>query len=209
MMDIIDKLLDSLKNGNYSIALILVMILLIIKSKDIYKVYQEFKKQKIERLKELQTIDNLDEETKTFIKDSLNNEVFYQLTGINADKYLKNNLIKVYESSKGIITYKDLKISQRFLKIENNVLTIEIKTGDKIEEWFNIFISIILIIIASYFFSIPSLLPNLKLLQVGLALFIGIFIYLFAGFTIAQTFPIRKAKKIKVILENLTKQSSQ
>ena len=208
-MDIIDKLLDSLKNGNYSIALILVMILLIIKSKDIYKVYQEFKKQKIERLKELQTIDNLNEETKTLIKDSLNNEVFYQLTGINADKYLKNNLIKVYESSKGIITYKDLKISQRFLKIENNVLTIEIKTGDKIEEWFNIFISIILIIIASYFFSIPSLLPNLKLLQVGLALFIGIFIYLFAGFTIAQTFPIRKAKKIKVILENLTKQSSQ
>ncbi len=204
-MDLINKLLDSVKNGNYIIALIIVMIILMIKSRDIYRFYQEFKKQKIEIFIKLQTLNNLDEKIKNLIGESLNNEIFYQLTGINADKYLRNHIIDIYEKLKGEITYEDLKIAQKFLKIKDNKLTIEIKTADNIEYGFNIFFSLILIIIASYFISMPSLIPNLKILQIIITLFIGVFIYLFAAFTIAQTFPIRKAKKIDKSIKEINK----
>lgn len=208
-MDLISKFLESIKNGNYSIALIIVMIFLIIKLRDIYKFYQEIKQQKIQRLKDLQNINDLDEKIKSSIKDSINNEVFYILTGINAEKYRRNKIIEICENSQGMLSYKDLKMSQKFLNLENNNLLIKITIWDKIEKWFNISISFILIIIASYFISIPSLIKEPTLLQIAISLLFGIFTYLFAGFTIAQTFPIRKAENIKDILENLTKQSNQ
>ena len=204
-MDLINKIIESFEKGNYSLAFIVVMILLVIKSKNIYSFYKEFKQQKIKTFKELYSEDNLDEHIKKMLNDYINNEVFYQLTGIYTEKFLRNKIIETYETAQGLITYRDLKIAHRFLTLKDGELVVKINLSDKIDKWFNIFLSTLLLIIASYIISLPSITDKPSLVQILISTSFGILTYLFAGFLIAQTFPIKKAKKIEGILQNLTK----
>jgi len=204
-VDILNEIIKNLEQGNYALALIVVMIFLVIKSKNIYIFYKDFKQHKIKKFKEFTTENNLDEDIKKISIDFLNNEIFYQITGINAEKNLRKKIIEIYEKNQGKFSYKDLKIAQRFLILEGDKLAIKITYWDTIEMWFNITLSMILMIIASYFISLPSMINSLALFNILISISFGIFTYLFAGFVIAQTFPIRKAKKLANIL-NLTNQ---
>lgn len=207
-MDLINKLIESAEKGNYYLPIIVVMILLVIKLRSIYSFYEDFKQQKIKIFRELYSEDSLDEHIKKILKDSINNEVFYQLTGIYTEKFLRNKIIEIYEKSQGLITYRDLKIAQHFLRLEENKLVVKINLSDKINKWFNVFLSILLVIIASYIISLSSIIDNLPLVKILISNLFGVLTYLFAGFIISQTFPIKKAKKIENILQNLTTYSS-
>ena len=201
-MELIKNIFESIQKGNYFIAVVLVILITIIRLKEIINFYYEFKQYKIRNLRNLYNED-IDQSMKKMLQNYINNEIFYQLTGIRAEKFLRDKIVETYEKAQGLITYKDLKSAQRFLVIDDGELKVKVTIFDKIDKWFNLFLSIILIFITSYLFLLPSFINKPSLTQILISFSFGVFTYIFAGFLIALTFPIKKAEKIKKLLRNL------
>lgn len=198
IMDLLNRFLDSLLNGNYIIAFFAFVIILVFKAKAIYSFLDTLRSTKMKKIEELSKLDYNCALMKEHVNDCVNNEVFKTTTGINVEKVLREKLMHLQINSNGVLGYKRLKRALPYFCMIDNKLKIEINFWEYVYLVWNTILAIILTLMASFFMIMPSLSEKLSLYQTFISAVIGIVIYLVAGFVISETFSIRTARAIKL-----------
>ena len=201
MSEISDKLITFISEGNYLIGIMLLGIGIIINIPKIKEFIDSIKKQRINNITEAMQTKQLSEVTTKFLSEKLETEYFYLITGIYAEKPLRDKIIVTHQNANGKLRFKMIEKGFEHLEIENNELTVKFSPLDKIYYLYN-FINGILFFMAglfllSYsliFFDAASTIKIISLTSIGLVLLpIGVSM-------LFMVLPFFSAKKIKKFL---------
>lgn len=167
--------------------------------KNVHEFFDSFSSKKQTKIEYLLKENLVNEKIKLVLQEQLDSIVFRYVTGIKTNKYLREQIIKLYDLANGRLTYLDFKNASRFLTIDEDG-KIKVKQVKKIEQ-----LEYFLYWSVSFFFLFMSFLLLMLILFVeisNLRLQIAILFYVILFFTLSlvivtQTFPLLAAKKIK------------
>jgi len=211
MEKFLDYLIKGLETKNFLIPIVIVIVTIIFKAKDIMEFFDLIKSREQKLLEELLKISEtklLSEETKEIIKERIDTIAFKKATGIYAEAPLREHIFKFYQSMKNEVSLYQIKMAMPYIKIKDNNLAIELNFWNKIEFWIiNIGASIL------FFFSLLILLGGTFLQQKSLynAIF-SILLYLvfvtFAILLFKSSLPYRYAKRLQELIKKYNSNNS-
>lgn len=173
--------------------------------KAIYDLWDVASRRKISRLKEIKDFfgeNSITEKSKVILREKINSMIFEIITGIKADKYLRERVMALYENSKGRLSYDDFRKARFFLEIKDDgSLEIRnIRIPDRAAHYFNRVVSLLYFLMGSLLLIVSILATNL----IGRLILIlcASFIFALALFTMSQSGSLPAAEKIKGEIEN-------
>ena len=200
---ILEALLKSMENGNWLIAVAIIAVAVIINLKGILDFFEKQNSKREDFVKEALKIEAVAGAARTFLEEELNYILFKKVTGIPADRVLREKIKDIVERSNGEIQTFQLAKSKKFIKIKDGTLNISIEKSDRFEWLINWLFAIILALMALYFFMVPVTIKGVQLYQAATVMGFGVLTFFFALFIVSQTIPLSVAKRIKPQVEKL------
>lgn len=202
MKDVLDKLIDSLSNGNILLAAVIVAVALVFNYKKIVEFLEERKKARITKLTDALKCEFVTGLTKEHLQEELATEQFKITTGIGLEKQFREAVIQAHKSTNGELSFIHFKRALPHLFFEKNNLDVKVSTFEKVSYWFNLVFGFILGFLALILMILPSQINGVTLIQFFTLFALGCFFITVCLFMLTQTFPVISAKKIKKQLSN-------
>lgn len=180
---------------------VLAFILVMMYSKPILNLLDQWKMRKINYLTSLYDNKNLDEDTKKMIKAEINNAAFKSAIGIQVETLLREQLVALHNQDKNTFTWRRLRMALSYIEIEDTDIIVKIRWFDKFSYYLSIsgmIFSFIMYIINWIIFAFNRNLDsfiNAVILTFGMGL-----LFFFFGYQFAQ---YHHAVKLKKNLEEL------
>lgn len=193
---ILDKLIESLNNGNILVAVVVIFVAIIFNYKNISELFYDKKKEKIIKLNESLLCEHVTGLTKEHLVEELIKEQFKLHTGIGVEKEFREALISEHRNTNGEISFSHFKRALPFIFYENGRILVKLSPFDKAGYFVNLlagflmaFLGLLVAVLTSQIHQ-PTIFQILSML--GLAIF-----FMFVGFyMLTQTFPFTSAKKL-------------
>jgi hypothetical protein len=203
----IDKLFDpflkGLESGNWGIVFVVVAVALIVNLRPILEFLERRESRREEFVKEAIKIEAVAGAVRSFLEEELNYLLFKKVTGIPANRALRDKIKDVVDRSAGEIQTFQLARAKNHIKMKDGKLRIIIDTSDKAEWLFNWVAAIAMTLFALGFFMLPSAIKGVTLQQLATLMGIGFLFFLFALFLVSQTIPLSVARKLEPIITKL------
>lgn len=200
---LLDPLLKGLENGNWGIVFVVVAIALIVNLRPILEFLERRESRREEFVKEAIKIDAVAGSVRSFLEEELNYLLFKKVTGIPANRALREKIKDVVDRSAGEIQTFQLARAKKHMKMKDGKLEVSIDTSDKVEWFFNWFAAIAMALFALGFFMLPSAIKGVTLQQLVTLMGLGFLFFLFALFLVSQTIPLSVARKLEPIITRL------
>ncbi len=201
---LLDPLLKALESGSWGIVFLLVAVAVIANLRPILEFLERRESRREEFVKGALQVEAVAGAARSFLEEELNYLLFKKVTGIPADRHLREKLKDIVDRSAGEIQTSQLaKKAKPHLRMKGGRLSIVIGTSDRIESAFNWFFAITMAFLAIALFMLPSAIKGVTLQQLLSLMALGIVFFFFALFLVSQTIPLSVAKKISPIIERL------
>ena len=200
---LLDPLLKALENGNWGVVFIVAAIALVFNLRPILEFLERREGRREEFVKDAIKIEAVAGAVRAFLEEELNYLMFKKVTGIAANKALRDKLKDIVDRSAGEIQTFQLAQAKSHIRMKQGKLLVEISTANKIEWIFNWSLAVAMAIFALIFFMLPSAIKGITLLQLGSLMGLGFVFFLFALFLVSQTISYTVAKKLQPIVANL------
>lgn len=148
MKDFMDKLVDSLSNGNYLLGIVIVVVAFIFNYKTIVDFWEERKKARISKLTDAVKCDFVSGLTESHLQEELATEHFKITTGIRLEKQFREAVIKAHQSTNGTVSFVHFKRAIPHFSYDGDSgnVTVCISKFELFIYWFNfIFTSIFML----------------------------------------------------------------
>ena len=209
MKDILDKLIDSLNNGNLLLAVVIISVALVFNYKKIIEFFEERKKAKLKSLTDALSCEHVSGATKEHLINEVEAEHFKVATGVSLEREFREAVINAHKNAKGNLSFLVFKRALPHLKFQDSELSIKITRFELCAYWFNLIFGFIMAISGLVLMVLPSQIPGANITQ-SLSLFgMGVFFILVAMFMLSETFPVRSARYIEAELKKHHNNSSQ
>jgi hypothetical protein len=203
LKEILDKLIDSLSNGNVLLAMVIVAVALVFNYKKIVEFFEEREKARIVKLSEALQCEHISGLTKSHLEDELATELFKITTGIRLEKEFREAVIQAHKNTQGELNFIHFKRALPYIFYKDLKLEIKISTFDQASYWFNLFFGFILAFSGLLLIALPSQIKGINIVQALSVLGTGAFLMAIALFMLSQTFPIVSAHKISNELKKI------
>ncbi len=201
MQIVLEKIIESLNNGNILVAVLIAFIALIFNYKKLVHFFDERKKTRVLVLTETLECQYINGLTKSHIEDELATEQFKLATGIRLEKEFREAVIQAHQKTNGELSFPHFKRALPYLFYEKSALKIKISKFEIIGFWFNYLSGFVLALIGLIFLVLPNLIKGIQMSQTFNLLGLGIFFITIALFSLYQTFPIKSARYISSELD--------
>ena len=201
MQEVLNKIIESLENGNILLVVALVAVALVINSQKILEYYESRKRLRIEKLKEALASEHVKDSTRTHLEDDLEAEYFNLATGINLERDFREAIIKAHQSSDGDIRFVHFKRAMPHIKFNNKALSVVITPAEKASYLFNNLFGSLIGLFGLTLLILPGLFKGATIIQILTFLGMGLFFIVVAMFMLFQTFPVISARKVRGYLE--------
>lgn len=206
--DMIDKLLDpllkGLESGNWGIVFVVVAIALIVNLRPILEFVERRESRREEFVKEAIKIEAVAGAVRSFLEEELNYLLFKKVTGIPANRALRDKLKDIVDRSGGEIQTFQLARAKKHLRMKDGKLKINIDTSDKVEWLFNWAAAIAMALFALAFFMLPTAaIKGVTLQQLVTLMGLGFLFFIFSLFLVSQTISLSVARKLEPIITRL------
>lgn len=196
--DILEKVLDSLNEGNFLPTVMIILVVFLFNYKKIVEFFEERRKARIVKLNEALECEFIKDQTKKHLEDELAAEHFNIVTGIKLEKNFREALIKTYQKMNGEVAFIHFKRAIPHLYFRNSDIEVKISLFEKIRYLFNFVFGITLAIFGFYIMTSLKATSILDMLyQVG----IGLFIFVMSLMMLYQTFSVESARKIQKFIK--------
>lgn len=208
MKDIIDKLFESLHDGNILLGVVIVSVVLVFNYKKIVEFLEERKKSKITKLIEVLKCDFVTGVTKEHLERELATEQFKITTGIRLEKQFREAVIQAHKSANGELAFIHFKRALPHLLYEQRLLKVKVSLFEQVHYWFNLIFGFILAFSGLALMVFPRQVEAGNFVQLITIFGLGCFFIAISLFMLAQTFPIVSARKIEILLSNTSHNNS-
>jgi hypothetical protein len=203
MPEIADRIISSVEEGNFFVALIIVAIAVLFNYKKIASYLMDRKKARLAAISEALSCDHLDEPTKDYLQEELVTEHFKVTIGIRMERRIREMVLNLYARSEGNLSFRHFKRAFPHLIIKNGELDVRISVFDKIGYYFNLVFGAILVL-----FGVLLLIMSMYVVAIDLAQFFilfisSIFFLLFSVFMIVQIAPVISARYVEEEVKKL------
>ena len=204
MKDVLDKLIESLNNGNILLGVVIVVVALVFNYKKIVEFLEERKKARISKLTEALKCDFVTGVTKSHLEEELATEQFKITTGMRLEKQFREAVIQAHKSTNGELAFVHFKRAIPHLFYERNIIKVKISFFEKVSYWFNLLFGFILAFSGLALMVLPSQIKGINFVQFIIFFGLGCFFISIALFMLFQTFPVVSARKIEKHLLDTT-----
>lgn len=211
MKDFMDKLVDSLSNGNYLLGIVIVVVAFIFNYKTIVDFWEERKKARISKLTDAVKCDFVSGLTESHLQEELATEHFKITTGIRLEKQFREAVIKAHQSTNGTVSFVHFKRAIPHFSYDGDSgnVTVCISKLELFIYWFNFIFGVGMALFGLLLTGISSQIPNISLIQVFSVIFIGVFFIFTSIFMLSQTLPVVSAKIIEKELSSIAKKENK
>lgn len=201
--ELIKKLIDSLENGNWLIALVVIAIAIIVNLKDILEFLERQGNKKEEFIKEALKIDSVKGAARTFIEEELNYLIFKKVTGISADKVFREKVKEIIEKAEGELQFFQVARARKHLSVKEGKIIVKLSGWDRVEYYFNWVVAANTVVFGLLFLILPTTIKGLTIYQFAVFFFVSIISFFFSVFLAGQTMPFSEAKRIQPLIERV------
>lgn len=201
MQKILDKLIDSLNNGNILGGVIIVAVALIFNYKKIIEFMEERKKTKVAKFAEALNCKHITGLTKSHLEEALATEQFWLTTGVRAEKQFREAILKAHQDTNGELRFVHFKRAQPHFTFKDAKIEVKITTFENVGFWLNFSIGISMCLLGLIVFGILlfSLIPfsdikNVPSLPGSLSL--GSLSLVAGVFMLLETLPVISARYV-------------
>jgi len=201
MDKVISNIVSELSNENYIIVAVIVVCTIVFNLNAIANFFDARKKVKINLINDALGNDNVTGATKKYLENLVEFEYFHKITGVAAEKDIREKLIEAYESTHGKIRFSHFKRSVPYINFYNDQINIEIGWFSKIAFAYNIisafcnFIGVVLLLSLIYF---QTEVVVVDIYQGLMALTV---MFLLGMFFLSQSLPVVSSYYVKKHLE--------
>jgi hypothetical protein len=190
------QFLDAVKDENTLFVFIIISTVIGLNFRSFIELYWNFQTRRYNLLENALKLESLDEPTKVASLERLRSFYFKQATGITADKLLREKIVRLVEHSSGEIKISTLARIDRFLKLKNGKLLIEIDRVDFFGAIFNALLSVVMIFYSLVVFFLAVATKASAYLQFASLFLTGCLLLAFATFLLSQASLIYLAKRL-------------
>jgi hypothetical protein len=151
-MEIINKLIKSIEEGNILVTGIIIFVALIFNYKSIIEFLDSRKKVKISKLEEALKNENIKGLDRELLESELIKEQFKSTIGLDVEKEFREAIISTHKNTKGEVRFVHFQRGLPFLEYENNILKVTISKIEHVGFYINIVSSILLVFIGFVLF---------------------------------------------------------
>lgn len=206
---LLEHLLNSLDKGNWLVVIVIIAIAVIVNIKAILEFFERRGKRRDEFVKESLKLEEVKDSTRFFLEEELNYLVFKRITGISANKILREKIKILIDKSNGELQTFQLAHASNHLKMKDGKLTINITIADNIEYIFNWSFAIFILLFSLFCLLLPIIVKGIAIQQIVIFIGLSVLMFFFGLFLVSQTLPIFVAKKIHPIIEKIESISVQ
>ncbi|WP_116324238.1 hypothetical protein [Cupriavidus taiwanensis] len=204
MDKLIEMLLKSIQDGQWSVGAVVVIVAVVVNLRGILEYFERRGSRRENYVKEALKIELIKDSTRAFLEEELNYLVFRKITGISADRALREKIGALVDRSRGDLQPFQFARARKFIKLKDGKLTVSISTMDHIEKYFNWSAAILVAIFGVGNFILPVAVAKGAAFQYAFtSLVFGVLMVLFSVFLLSQTIPVAVAARIKPIVEKL------
>ena len=208
-----DKLLESLakalESGNWSYVFLVAAVGLVFNLRTIFDFFERRENRREEFVKDAIKIDAVVGAARSFLEEELNYLLFKKVTGIAANRALREKLKDIVDRSGGEIQTFHLARVRGLLKMKDGKLTIVVGRFERFEWFLNWVLAIAMALSALTFFLLPSSIKGMTFQQLASLMGLGVMFFFFALFLVSQTIPVSAAKWLTPIVERLESRTSE
>ncbi|WP_020405207.1 hypothetical protein [Hahella ganghwensis] len=210
MEAILNKLVDSLNNGNWLVALVVIVLAIVFNLKKIFEHLEERKKSRIIKIKEALECPNVQGLTRSHLEEQLATEYFKISTGLGVEKELREALIEAHRNTNGELNFRHFKQALSHIRYKNSILKVKITWFEKLGFVFNAIFGLFLLVlgfllIIAMFLQLGEISISHALFRIGSGLtFIVVSLYMFW-----EMVPVVSAWWVKAELEKQAQFKSQ
>mgnify|MGYP005869624949 CR=1 FL=1 len=197
MQEVLDKLIESLKNGNILLAAVVVVIALIFNYKKIADFLDERKKTRINRLSEALKCEQVKGTTKSHLESELAKEYFMMTTGIGLETEFREKLIQAHRNTKGELSFAHFKRALPHLRYEESEISVKISWFEWIGYLFNLVFGYLTALLGLILLILPGQIDGINVVQALSIVGLGVFLTVVALFMIYQTFSVVSARMVE------------
>lgn len=208
MKDVLDKLIESLSNGNILLSVVIVAVAFVFNYKKIVEFLEERKKARITKLTEALKCDFVTGVTKEHLEEELATEQFKITTGIRLEKQFREAVIQAHKSANGELAFIHFKRALPHLLYEQNLLKVKVSLFERVNYWFNLIFGFVLAFSGLAFMVLPSQVAEGSFVQIITTFGAGCFFFAISLFMLSQTFPVVSARKIENLVSNNSRNDS-
>ena len=199
----LEPLLKGLESGDWSIVFAIVSVALIFNLRPIFDFFERRRQRREEFVKEALKIDALIGASRSILEEELNYLLFKKITGISANRTLRDKLKDVVDRSGGEIQISHLARVKGLIRMKNGQLSIVVGNFAKFEWVINWVLAISMAIFALSFFMLPSAIKGITFQQLISLMALGALFFVFALFLVSQTIPVSTAKWLGPLITRL------
>lgn len=196
MKDVLDKLVESLSNGNILLGFVIIAVALIFNYKKIVEFFEERKKVRIINLLEALRCEYVTGLTKSHLEDELATEQFKITTGVRLEKQFREAVIQSHKNADGELAFLHFKRALPHLFYTQKKLEIKISTFEIFSYWFNFIFGFVLAFSGLILIVLLSLVKDISFVEGMTVIGLGCFFITVALFMLYQTFSVSSARKI-------------
>ncbi|WP_136678664.1 hypothetical protein [Neptunomonas sp. XY-337] len=199
----LETIIDSLKNGEFVLTILIILISLIVNYEKIILIIENRNKARVRKLLEAIECQSAKGVTKEYLIEELANEQFKVATGIGAERELREAMILLHRSMEGELPFKYFKRALPHLSLKEGEIEVTISKLDSVNFWFNLLVGILLSVAGLVLMILPTQVnltfpSNTITITHLIALFsLGVAYMALSVFLISQVMPVAAAKKLK------------
>lgn len=162
-----------------------------------------FSNKKIIKIKSLNNVLNSDYvkgHTRTHLENELETEYFKLYSGLRIEKSVREELIKVLDSTNGELSFLNFKNALPNILYKEGKLDIKITLFDKIYYFFHLLGGLFLAFFGVFLVFTPAIITSTNLKSLLFYFLTGVFFMIAAGFMVKQTSSVYSAKLVRPYL---------
>jgi len=196
LQEVLNKLIDSLNNGNILMAAVVVAVALVFNYKKIADFLDARKKTRISRLSDALKCEQVSGSTKSHLEAELAKEYFKITTGINLETEFREALIQAHKNTNGELPFVHFKKALPYLRFEDSKISVKISLFELLGYFFNLVFGFLMAFLGLILLILPGQIKGVNIVQALSIVGLGIFLIAVALFMLYQTFPVVSARLI-------------
>jgi len=199
--EILEKLVDKVKSGDYLSGALIVMVALIFNFKKIVDFLEDRKKARLLKLTEALECEHVRGLSKSHLEEELATEYFKIVTGIRLEKEFREAIIKAHRDTKGEINFTHFKRALPHIIFNDSKLSVNISIFEWVGYAFNFCCGFLLALLG--FLIIQANQINAEsIFQIINRLGFGSFFIIIGFLMLYSTSPLLSARKVKKSLKS-------
>ena len=202
MDKLLEKLIESLTNGNILLVPVVIVFGLLINAKKIADFWEERKQARKTKITEALASELIVGETRKYFESELVREHFKLIDGLNLEGEHREALLSAHSQCKGEVKFLHFKRALPHLKFKDSRMIVQVSFWDKLFGLLNLLMGLFLVVFGSLLLFLIGQIPDITLSKVLYVLIMGLVCLVFGLFFGAQSTSVYSAKVITPYLED-------